>query len=187
MSVNVAGRQFADPALLSRITGCLARTGLSPDCLKLEITESSIMEQPAQAAVLMERIRALGVRISLDDFGTGYSSLSYLRQFPIDTLKIDRSFIERLGRSDEVCEIVRTIVALAHSLGMNVTAEGIELNSQHSQLNSLDCENGQGYLYSRPVSAIDIEKILKDAQREGVVGAPAPFSMQTAVAQLLQV
>jgi len=161
MSVNVSTKQFADPKLVGRVQECLRRTGLEGRCLKLEITESAIMTDPQAAAARLEQIRALGVHISLDDFGTGYSSLSYLQSFKIDTLKIDRSFISRLGVSQESDEIVRTIINLAHNLGMEVTAEGIEEPFQHRQLNSIACESGQGYLYSRPVPGIDIDELLQ--------------------------
>ncbi|HUQ69700.1 MAG TPA: bifunctional diguanylate cyclase/phosphodiesterase [Planctomycetaceae bacterium] len=166
MSVNVSTKQFGDPRLVDRVKECLVRTGLDGRCLKLEITESAIMADPHVAAQTLEQLRALGVQISLDDFGTGYSSLSYLQSFKIDTLKIDRSFISRMGNSDESNEIVRTIVNLAHNLGMEVTAEGIEEQSQHSQLQAIACESGQGYLYSRPVPGASVEELLRDSQRD---------------------
>ena len=167
-SVNVSTKQFADPGLVDHVRETLRRTGLDGRCLKLEITESAIMTDPQTAAARLEQIRALGVHISLDDFGTGYSSLSYLQSFKIDTLKIDRSFISRLGVSDESNEIVRTIINLAHNLGMEVTAEGIEEPFQHSQLNSIACESGQGYLYSRPVPGEQIVELLRTPPSEPV-------------------
>lgn len=162
ISVNVSTRQFSDHGLIDCVKNALRLTGLEGRCLKLEITESAIMTSPQVAAQTLEQLRALGVQISLDDFGTGYSSLSYLQSFKIDTLKIDRSFISRMGASAESNEIVRTIVNLAHNLGMVVTAEGIEEHAQRSHLLAIECESGQGYLYSRPMPGVSIEKLLSD-------------------------
>jgi len=165
ISVNVSTKQFAEPRLVERVQECLSRTGLNGRCLKLEITESAIMVDPPVASRTIEQLRACGVQISLDDFGTGYSSLSYLQSFKIDTLKIDRSFISRMGASGESNEIVRTIVNLAHNLGMEVIAEGIEEQAQHQQLQAIDCESGQGYLYSRPIASVKIEELLRATPR----------------------
>ncbi len=162
VSVNVSTKQFASSRLVDCVQESLAESGLDPRCLKLEITESAIMTDPKAAAETLNNLRSLGVSISLDDFGTGYSSLSYLQTFPINTLKIDRSFIKRLGSSNESDEIVRTIVNLAHTLGMEVTAEGIEEPSQGAQLTNLACESGQGFLYSRPISDINVEQLLTE-------------------------
>jgi predicted signal transduction protein with EAL and GGDEF domain len=160
VSVNVSTKQFVNVALIECVQECLNETGLDPRCLKLEITEIAIMTDPKTAAATLDKLRALGIAISLDDFGTGYSSLSYLQNFPISNLKIDRSFVKRLGVSHESDEIVRTIVRLAHTLGMDVTAEGIEEPSQQSQLAGLACESGQGFLYSKPMSDLNIEQLL---------------------------
>lgn len=161
VSVNVSTRQFADPQLVDRVITCLERTGCEGRHLKLEITESAIMLDPETASRQLEQLQQLGIKISLDDFGTGYSSLSYLQSFNINTLKIDRSFISRLGDSEESNEIVRTIVNLAHNLGMEVVAEGIEDHKQHAQLNAMACEAGQGYLYSKPISQTSVEVLLQ--------------------------
>lgn len=161
VSVNVSSKQFADANFVNLVRATLQQSGLSGENLKLEVTESAIMADPRVAAIRLEEIRALGVNISLDDFGTGYSSLSYLQSFKIDTLKIDRSFVARMGESQESEEIVRTIINLAHNLGMAVTAEGIEDDEQHALLNKLDCESGQGYLYSRPVDGNSLEELLR--------------------------
>jgi EAL domain-containing protein (putative c-di-GMP-specific phosphodiesterase class I) len=162
VSVNVSTKQFASSQLFDCVQESLTESGLDPRCLKLEITESAIMTDPKSAAEMLNKLHSLGVSISLDDFGTGYSSLSYLQTFPIHTLKIDRSFIKRLGSSNESDEIVRTIVDLAHTLGMDVTAEGIEEPSQGSHLTDLDCETGQGFLYSRAISDINVELLLEE-------------------------
>jgi EAL domain-containing protein (putative c-di-GMP-specific phosphodiesterase class I) len=151
MSVNLSSKQFAHPGLLEQIIQILVMTGLDPRALKLEITESVVMENVEAAAGMLERLRALGVELSIDDFGTGYSSLSYLHRLPIDTLKIDRSFVGRIEESDNK-EIVRTIVTLARTLGKGVVAEGVETREQLSLLRELNCDSAQGYLFSRPVN-----------------------------------
>jgi EAL domain-containing protein (putative c-di-GMP-specific phosphodiesterase class I) len=161
ISVNVSGRNFAKLNLVEQIAQTLAITGLNPRCLSLEITESAIIENPDTAATMLAELKALGVRLSLDDFGIGYSSLSYLHRFPVDTLKIDRSFISRLDSEPNSIEIVRAIAALGQNLNMQVVAEGIETKAHLSLLQSLPCEFGQGYLFSQPLSALDAEGLLK--------------------------
>jgi len=140
----------AQPDLLDRIKDALETSKLNPHCLKLEITESAVMENAEAAALMFKQLRALGVQLSIDDFGTGYSSLSYLHRFPLNYLKIDRSFVSRLT-TDNDNAIVRTISTLARNLGMEVIAEGIETEEQHQQLKILGCEYGQGFLFSHPV------------------------------------
>ncbi|MFL6284355.1 MAG: putative bifunctional diguanylate cyclase/phosphodiesterase [Pyrinomonadaceae bacterium] len=153
MSVNLSGKQFTQPDLLGQVTRILEETGLDPHSLKLEITESVVMENIDAAIETLESLRSLGVEVSIDDFGTGYSSLSYLHRLPIDTLKVDRSFVSRMASNNENTEIVRTIVTLAQSLDMKVVAEGVETSEQLSQLQILRCEGAQGYLFSRPLDA----------------------------------
>ncbi|HWS54554.1 MAG TPA: EAL domain-containing protein, partial [Pyrinomonadaceae bacterium] len=162
VSVNLSGKQFAQPNLIETVAAALERTKLSPRSLKLEITESVVMENIEQAAGMLRQLRELGVQLAIDDFGTGYSSLSYLHRFPIDTLKIDRSFVTRMVDNGENIEIVRTIVMLAQILGMDVVAEGVETKEQLALLRKLGCENGQGYYFSRPSTAVDAEKIIAD-------------------------
>jgi len=161
VSVNLSTRQFSSLSLVEDVKNSLERVGLEGRFLKLEITESAIMADTQSAAIRLEQLRALGAAISLDDFGTGYSSLSYLQKFKIDTLKIDRSFISELGISHESDELVRTIINLAHNLGMDVTAEGIEHQVQHLQLSDMTCESGQGFHYSRPMPVMDIDTLLR--------------------------
>lgn len=151
ISVNLSGKQFSQPDLSEQIKQILQETSLDPRTLKLEITESVIMENAESATIMLSQLQTLGVQLYMDDFGTGYSSLSYLHRFPIDILKIDRSFVSRMGVDDENLEIVRTIMTLAHNLGMNVTAEGVETAEQLALLRALKCEYGQGYLFSKPV------------------------------------
>ena len=166
LSVNLSARQVAQPDLLDRIKEALAVSKLSPHCLKLEITESVVMENAEAATVMFKQLRALGVQLSIDDFGTGYSSLSYLHRFPLNYLKIDRSFVSRLT-TDNDNAIVRTISTLARNLGMEVIAEGIETEEQYQQLRMLGCEYGQGYLFSHPVNNDGVAHLLaRDAHRD---------------------
>ena len=153
LSVNLSGKQLTEPKLIEQIEGILNETHLNPRCLKLEITESVVMENAEAAIAMLQQLKALGVQLSIDDFGTGYSSLSYLHRFPIDTLKIDRSFISQMSMSDENAEIVHTIKTLASNMGMEVIAEGVETLQQLTQLAALNCEYAQGYLFSKPLDA----------------------------------
>jgi diguanylate cyclase (GGDEF)-like protein len=167
LSVNLSPRQVSQPDLLEQVVGALERSGLDPRCLKLEITESVVMENADAAIVLFKRLRALGVQLSIDDFGTGYSSLSYLHRFPLSHLKIDRSFVSRMTETKDNAEIVRTIITLAHNLGMKVIAEGVETSEQNELLRSLGCEYGQGYLFSRPVPPETVfEQLAREIENE---------------------
>ncbi len=159
VSVNLSGKQFAHPDLCDKVRAILDETGIIPLSIKLEITESSLVENPDAATQILRQLKELGVRISLDDFGTGYSSLSYLHRFPIDVLKIDRSFVNRMSVSKN-SEIVRTIITLAINLGMEVIAEGVETEEQVAQLTSMRCDYVQGYLFSQPMRADDVHELL---------------------------
>lgn len=150
ISVNLSSRQLEMPDLIPQIRNILDETGLPPGCVKLEITESVVMNNAEEACKAIAALRDMGIRVSIDDFGTGYSSLSYLHKFRIDTLKIDRSFVNRIG-DGESSEIVQTIVNLASNLGMEVIAEGVETTEQLDFLRTINCNYGQGYFYSRPV------------------------------------
>lgn len=187
LSVNLSARQVAQPNLLERIKEALDESKLSPHCLKLEITESVVMENAEAAAQMFKQLRSLGVQLSIDDFGTGYSSLSYLHRFPLNYLKIDRSFVDHLT-TDSDNAIVRTISTLARNLGMEVIAEGIETEEQYRQLRALGCEYGQGYLFSQPVNTESVLHLLaqdahRDADAELAIVPPAeeeiivPYSM----------
>jgi diguanylate cyclase (GGDEF)-like protein/PAS domain S-box-containing protein len=160
IGVNLSSRQFQGPGLVAEVAEVLRATGLAPRSLRLEVTESLLMDKHPNVAQTMTELRAMGVRIDLDDFGTGYSSLSYLHQFPIDTLKIDRSFIHRIGASDDAVEIVNTILALASSLDMEVVAEGVETEQQLQQLRKMHCAYAQGYHLSRPIEASQFETLI---------------------------
>ena len=158
MSVNLSAKQLAQPTLVEEVERVLRATGMDPRALKLEITETVIMDNPEVSILRLKRLKALGVRLSVDDFGTGYSSLSYLQRFPIDTLKVDRAFVSDI-ESSENRKIVGAVVALAHSLGLDVVAEGVELETQSDVLNGFACEAGQGFLFSRPVCREDVERL----------------------------
>jgi EAL domain-containing protein (putative c-di-GMP-specific phosphodiesterase class I) len=153
MSVNLSGKQLAQSDLIRRIQDILEQTKVTPWNLKLEITETVVMENPELAAVTLAKLRSLGVRLSIDDFGTGYSSLSYLNRFPVDTLKIDRSFVAKMTQADEDLQIVKTITTLADNLGMQVIAEGVENEDQLTLLRQMKCQYAQGYLFSKPLDA----------------------------------
>jgi len=157
MSVNLSVRQFACPTLLADIDRVLSETAVNPACLKLEITESAIMENAALAITLTEALRSRHIQISIDDFGTGYSSLGYLHCFPVNDLKIDRSFVNQIQVETPKYQIVSTIIALSNQLGLTVVAEGIETPQQLKVLQQLGCEFGQGYLFSKPLPADEIE------------------------------
>ncbi len=160
VSVNLSARQLAHPALVDDVAACLAETGLPVSLLKLEITESAMMESEGAAVAVLERLRAMGIRLLLDDFGTGYSSLSYLHRLPIDTLKVDRSFVTDLHQNPTDRHFVETIVHLAHKLGRDVVCEGVELAVQADILAAMGVEYSQGFLYSRPVAAHEAEMLI---------------------------
>lgn len=157
ISVNLSAKQLMEHDLVQRIAEVLQETQLKPWHLKLEVTESVVMENPEIATITLAKLRALGVLLSIDDFGTGYSSLSYLNRFPLDILKIDRSFISTMNQSDENLQIVKTIVTLAGNLGMEVIAEGVETEEQLNQLRLLRCQYAQGFLFSQPMNAMDAD------------------------------
>jgi diguanylate cyclase (GGDEF)-like protein/PAS domain S-box-containing protein len=162
VNVNITPKQFAQPDLAAQISNTLKETGLNPRSLNLEITETIAMADADRSAVVLSELKALGVRLDIDDFGTGYSSLSRLQRFPVDTLKIDRSFISRMDTDLETREIVRIIVMLAHGLRLKVVAEGVETEAQADMLKEIGCEMAQGYLYSRPAPAETIEQLLNN-------------------------
>jgi diguanylate cyclase (GGDEF)-like protein/PAS domain S-box-containing protein len=152
ISVNLSAKQFLQHNLVEDIRKLLQEIHLSPEALKLEITESTVMADPAGAVEMLQQIKALGIHLAIDDFGTGYSSLSYLHRFPLDTLKIDRSFISEMRDDGEGMEIARTILPMAFNLQLDVVAEGVETIEQVAMLRKLHCKYGQGYYFSRPLS-----------------------------------
>jgi diguanylate cyclase (GGDEF)-like protein/PAS domain S-box-containing protein len=162
VAVNISARQFELPDLDDRISKILKQTGLSPLHLECEITEGTLMQQPEESLMLMERLRERGIHLALDDFGTGYSSLAYLKQFPLNTLKIDKAFIDGIAESNVDRHMTSAIITIAHNLGLKVVAEGVEQEEQLSILRNYECEMIQGYLFSKPLKADRFESILKE-------------------------
>ncbi len=160
LNVNIAAKQFAQPDVSAQIGEILQQTGTDPRWVDLEITEGIAMGDAERSSIVLSQLKALGVKLSIDDFGTGYSSLSRLRRFPVDTLKIDRSFISGIDQDPETFEIVRIIVMLARNLGLRAVAEGIEKQRQLDMLRDLGCELGQGYLFSKPADVATIDQLL---------------------------
>jgi predicted signal transduction protein with EAL and GGDEF domain len=158
--VNVSARQLSDASLTSVVAEALAESELPPERLCLEVTESVVMEDAERSIAALQAIRALGVSVALDDFGTGYSSLSYLRRLPIDGLKIDRSFVRGLGDEAEDESIVASVIDLARSLGVEVTAEGVETPEQHARLRAGGCDTMQGFLFARPQPAAAVAALI---------------------------
>jgi PAS domain S-box-containing protein len=169
LSFNITARQFSQANLASEIGTVIRQTGLAPQHLSLEITETIAMSDVEKSAVMLLQLKALGVRLDIDDFGTGYSSLSRLQQFPVDTLKIDRVFVSRMDEDEETQEIVRIIIALAHNLGMRVVAEGVEKEAQRYLLSRLGCEYAQGYLFAKPADDETTKRLLQ-ATAGGPIG-----------------
>ena len=162
MSVNLSARQFAEPDLVEQVRRIILDTGIDPAWLRLEVTETVAMGDAERAIQILSALRRLGTRISLDDFGTGFSSLSYLHRYPLQVLKIDQSFVSQIEINPESLQIVKTIMNLARSLDMEVIAEGAETEAEVWQLRSLGCDYCQGYFFSRPVAAGEIEKLLQE-------------------------
>ncbi|OIQ86458.1 cyclic di-GMP phosphodiesterase Gmr [mine drainage metagenome] len=165
VAVNLSPRQFRDENLPERLAAILAETGLPGAALELELTESTVMDDPAKAATMLHRIRALGVAVSVDDFGTGYSSLAYLKKFPINAVKIDRSFIADMEQDADDDAIVQMIIALAQSLRLKVVAEGVEQPHQQGTLQAMGCDMVQGYLHSRPLPATEFRAWMENRAR----------------------
>lgn len=161
MSVNVSVRQLHDPQFVSVVSEALTTSGIPAEQLWLEVTESVMITEPTQALASLHRLNSLGIRIAIDDFGTGYSSLSLLQRFPIQCIKIDRAFVNDIVNEPATQNIVRTIVAMATTMGADIVAEGVENIEQLAQLSSLDCHRAQGYLFSRPVHVEDIPRVVK--------------------------
>jgi len=165
MAVNVSVRQFAQPDLVEYIAAVLAETGLEPQSLEIELTESLVMNDVDRSIDILQRLKAIGLQMSIDDFGTGYSSLAYLKRFPIDLLKIDQAFVRDIETSSDDAAIVKTIISMAHSLGIRVIAEGVETEAQCNFLRLNMCDEIQGYFFSRPVDAARIGELLAQDQR----------------------
>jgi diguanylate cyclase (GGDEF)-like protein/PAS domain S-box-containing protein len=162
VAVNLSGRQFDQEGLIEVVTNALHDSGLDPQYLELEITESTIMKNPEKAATTLRKLKDMGICLSIDDFGTGYSSLGNLRKFPLDTLKIDRSFVKNITTDDDDAAITTAIIAMSHSLKLGVIAEGVESEDQQSFLHELRCDVAQGYLFSRPIPAEEFIKLVRE-------------------------
>ncbi|HEX4510202.1 MAG TPA: EAL domain-containing protein [Burkholderiaceae bacterium] len=177
MAVNLSGRQFADERLLEDVRAVLMETGLPPDSLEIEITETVLMADVRKTRAVLKAFRALDIRLSIDDFGTGYSSLSNLKRFPVDTIKVDRSFVRDLATSDDDKAIAHAIIAMGRTLGMSIVAEGVETDAQAAFLREQGCDEIQGFFYSRPVPPAELEQLLRahpTAVLPGADVAPAP-------------
>jgi EAL domain-containing protein (putative c-di-GMP-specific phosphodiesterase class I) len=166
VAVNISSRQFVGNNVLNTVEQALAESGLDPGLLELEITEGILLHDAPQTKRALERIKKMGVRLSLDDFGTGYSSLSYLRRYEFDVLKIDRSFIADIERKPESMGLVKAIIAMAHSLGMEVIGEGVETSLQADFIHSRECNFAQGYYYGKPLPARDFSNWLEQYRPE---------------------
>jgi EAL domain-containing protein (putative c-di-GMP-specific phosphodiesterase class I) len=162
VAVNISPRQFAAPGFYKRVEDLLARSQIDPACIELEITESVMVENAEAAIALLHRLRALGVTLAIDDFGTGYSSLAYLSRFPIQKLKVDQSFVRNMHAVAEQRAIVQSTISLGHSLGLTVIAEGVETETQRAMLAGWQCDEIQGYFYSRPVPAAEARRFLPE-------------------------
>jgi EAL domain-containing protein (putative c-di-GMP-specific phosphodiesterase class I) len=171
MAVNLSARQFQQPDLCEKVAEVLRSTGLDPSLLALEITETVVMEDTSATLATLRKLKQLKVRLSIDDFGTGYSSLSYLKRFPVDAVKIDKSFVDGLASGPVDREIVQAVIRLATAVGMQTIAEGVETTAQCEQLRLLGCTMLQGFLLSRPGSLDEVERLVTTA---GAVNVPAP-------------
>ena len=167
IAVNFSAKQFIQPDLVTQVDQALRESGFDPRSLNIEFTESVAMQDPERTALALNELKALGVGSSIDDFGTGYSSLGYLSRLTLDILKLDRTFISDMDNNNESRKIARAIISLAHNLGMDVVAEGIETGEQAKEVRSLGCKYAQGYFFSKPINNASVEALL----RSGVRGA----------------
>ncbi|HLF87194.1 MAG TPA: EAL domain-containing protein, partial [Nitrospiria bacterium] len=162
ISVNLSVSNLHAPRLTEQIIGLLSTWGVAPERLRLEITESLIMFDPARALEVLSSLRQEGIRFSIDDFGTGYSSLGYLKRLPVDEIKIDKSFVINMVEDENSAKIVRSVIDLAHNLGLQVVAEGVENKEVMDRLASLDCDSAQGYFIGRPNPVEGLTRVLRD-------------------------
>jgi EAL domain-containing protein (putative c-di-GMP-specific phosphodiesterase class I) len=167
VSVNVSPRQFRGGEIVETIASALHDTGLPPRLLQIELTENMAMQGAEQHVSMLTQIKALGVQLAIDDFGTGYSNLSYLKRFPVDQLKVDRSFVAGLPDDEDDTAIVRAIITLGHQLGLRVVAEGVETESQQEFLRENNCDELQGYLLGRPVPADEFTRFMDSRELSG--------------------
>jgi predicted signal transduction protein with EAL and GGDEF domain len=180
VSVNVSGRQLVDPNLVEDVARVVSATGLDPESLTLEITESVLVLNVEETVATLRALKALGIRLAIDDFGTGYSSLSYLRQFPVDILKVDRSFVASLDGGTDSVALVRSIVSLSSTLRLDTIAEGIETSEQRQVLRGLGTRHGQGYLFARPMGPGELGDLLAHGAASGptLSAGPSPSDLK---------
>jgi diguanylate cyclase (GGDEF)-like protein len=171
MSVNLSAKQFQNPNLVQEISQALAESGLAAGSLKLEITESVVMQDAPATLAKLKDLKDLGIRLAIDDFGTGYSSLGYLKRFPVDTIKIDRSFVKGLSKDGNDNAIVRAVITVAKTLNMDVTAEGVETEQQRIELKALGCDRAQGFLFARPAAAEHVGPLLAISNKGELIAA----------------
>jgi len=171
VSINLSGKHISQPDIFPFLEKTLHQIGLDPTCLKIELTETSIIENNHNSTLVFEKLKAMGVQIQIDDFGVGYSSLGYLSKYPIDALKIDQSFVNQLDKNGNQLKIIQAIVNLTHRLGVDVIAEGIETNDQLSELKDLECKFGQGYLIYKPLDKAEVKFLLSEMVADGQVNA----------------
>jgi len=162
MAINLSPRQFADADLIAKVIDAASSSAVSVARLELEITEGALMHDPSKAIESLQKIRSLGAKVSIDDFGTGYSSLGYLKRLPIDALKVDKSFVSGLSADGADQAIVSAVIAIARELNLRVTAEGVETVEQLNILRKLGCDEIQGYLFSRPLPAVEFSALLRE-------------------------
>jgi EAL domain-containing protein (putative c-di-GMP-specific phosphodiesterase class I) len=172
VAANISAQQLAQPNFGSNLLEIIMETGLSPQYLELELTESMVVQNIEQATNVFQQIKNMGVQIGIDDFGTGYSSLSYLNNFDFDTLKIDRSFVHNLDKQPKKQAMLQLMISLGHTLSLKVLAEGVETEAELSILKELHCDEFQGYLFSRPLPASEIEALLQEYQKPGFFQQP---------------
>lgn len=166
ISVNISGKQFLMPSLFDDVHNIIEECGLCAEQLMLEITETTLMKNTAETFDLVKCLKKEGIQIVIDDFGTGYSSMSYLQQLPVDTIKVDRSFVSKIRAvPDANKKIVETIISLAHILRMKVVAEGVETREQHDVLSGMNCQLAQGYLFSKPLNRNEMDEILLNCEK----------------------
>jgi len=171
MSVNVSARQFRNPRLVDEVAEAIAIAGCAPHQLELELTESAVMDQPESAEATMRRLKLLGVRLAMDDFGTGYSSLAALKRFPMDCVKIDRSFVNDIPADAGDAALTRAIIAMGHSLGLHVVAEGVERSDQLDFLRHEGCDEYQGYWFAKPMPEAALQALIAKLPRAALVAA----------------
>jgi EAL domain-containing protein (putative c-di-GMP-specific phosphodiesterase class I) len=176
VAVNLSARQLVDRRIVDVVAGALLRSGLAPGRLVLEVTESALMANAEMALVCLTDLKQLGVGLAIDDFGTGYSSLVYLKRMPVDAIKVDRSFVDGLGDDAEDTAIVSSVVSLAHAVGVQAIAEGVETAEQQAHLLALGCDLAQGFLWSKPMAAADLADVLAPGSKSVVDTLSSPTS-----------